>query len=99
MEGRILIINKSLYELKSSGAHFHEHLSATSRRMGFKPSKADANLWMKDCGTHYEYLARYIDDILVWSNDPMTVIGELRKAYMLKDVGSPEYFLGATLKN
>ena len=78
LEGKVLIIFKALYGLKSSGARFHEHLSSTLRKLGFKPSKADADLWMKDCNTHYEYIARYVDDILVWSKDPMKVINDLR---------------------
>jgi hypothetical protein len=49
---KVLIFGKGLYGLKTSGARFHEHLSDILRKMGFLPSKADADLWMKDCGTH-----------------------------------------------
>ena len=98
LHGKILIIYKSLYGLKSSGARFHENLSATLRKLGFTPSKADADLWMKDCGTHYEYLARYVDDILVWSKDPLKIMEELKKTYTLKGIGSPEYFLGGNVE-
>jgi hypothetical protein len=42
--------------------------------MGFLPSKAAADLWMKDCGTHYEYIARYVDDIMIFSKDPDAII-------------------------
>ena len=52
-----LVIYKSLYGLKSSAARFHEHLSTKLKKIGFSPSKADPDLWMKDCGTHYKYIA------------------------------------------
>ena len=37
LEGRILLIDKSLYGLKTSGARFHEHLSLKLAGLGFKP--------------------------------------------------------------
>jgi hypothetical protein len=40
----------------------------------------------------YEYLETYVDDILIWSEDPTAVIKELEKTYMLKNVGIPEYY-------
>ena len=66
--------------------------------MGYKPSKADADLWYKEYDNHYEYMARYVDDILVWSKDPMAVITELQKTYTLKGVGNPEYYLGGNVE-
>jgi len=53
---------------------------------------------MKDCDTQYEYLARYVDDILVWSKDPMAIMDKLRKVYTLKGAGSPEYYLGGNIE-
>jgi hypothetical protein len=48
--------------------------------------------------SHYEYLATYVDDILIWSKDPMEVIKSLEKTYMLKSVGIPEYYLGGNVE-
>ena len=98
LEGKILIIFKALYGLKSSATRFHEHLSVMLRKLGFQPSQADADLWYKDMGDHYEYLARYVDDILVWSKDPMKIMSELQKVYTLKGVGTPEYYLGGNVE-
>ena len=83
-----------LYGLKTSAARFHEHLSAKLRRMGFKPSKADFDLWYRDKGDHYEYVATYVDDILAFSRDPMKIINEIQDDYVLKGIGTPEYYLG-----
>jgi hypothetical protein len=55
---------------------------------------------MVDKSSHYEYeyLATYVDDILIWSKDPMEVIKALEKTYMLKIVGIPEYYLGGNVE-
>jgi hypothetical protein len=79
--------------LKTSAARFHEHLSESLLRLGFKKTKHNPDIKMVDKSSHYEYLASYVDDILIWSKDPMTVIKSLEKTYMLKSVGIPEYYL------
>ena len=65
--------------------------------MGFRPSKADADFWMKDCGSHYEYIATYVDDILAFGKDPMSLIKEIQEHYILKGIGKPEYYLGGNI--
>ena len=62
--------------------------------MGFTPSKADSDLWMKNCGSHYEYIARYVDDIIVFAKDPMAIMKKLQETYIMKGVGTPQYYLG-----
>jgi hypothetical protein len=53
-QGNVLIIVKALYYgLCTSGARFHEKFSDTLKDMGFTPSFADPDVWMKPCGTHY----------------------------------------------
>ena len=37
------------------------------------------DLWMVDKSSHYEYLATYMDVILIWSKDPMAAIKSLEK--------------------
>jgi hypothetical protein len=53
---------------------------------------------MVDKSSHYEYLATYVDDILIWSKNPMAVIKLLEKTYTLKRVGIPEYYLGGNVE-
>ena len=62
--------------------------------MGFTPGKADFDLLMRPQGDHYEYVATYVDDILAFSKNPMSIIEEVRQDYVLKGVGKPEYYLG-----
>jgi hypothetical protein len=92
--GKRMIIDGGLYGLKSSSARFHEHLSTRLRAMGFKPCKGDFYFWYRSRGDHYEYVATYVDDVLAFSRDPMAIIEEIQKDYMLKGIGQPEYYLG-----
>ena len=98
LEGEKLVIDKGLYGLRTSSTRFHEHLACKLRKMGYVPSKADADFWMKrHKDGHYEYIANYVDDVISFSKDPMSVIEEIKKDYMLKGVGEPEYYLGGNV--
>ena len=74
LEGNTLIVVKVLYGLKTSVAKWHEKLADTLRILRYEPSKVDPNLWIKDCGQWYEYIATYVDDLLIFSKDPIQVI-------------------------
>jgi hypothetical protein len=91
-------MNKSLHGIKTSAARFHEHLSESFLRLGFKKTEHDPGLCMMNNSSHYEYLATYVDEILIWSKDPMVVIKSLEKTYILKSVGIPEYYLGGNVE-
>ena len=95
--GKRMIIDKSLYGLKTSSARFHEHLSEKLRLMGYKPTKAYADLWYNKVGDHYEYIARYVDDIISFSKDPISVMEEFKRTYIMKAIGAPEYYLGGNV--
>ena len=49
---------------------------------------------MKQVDEHYKYIARYVDDVIVFSKDPMVIMEELKKTYIMKGVGKPQYYLG-----
>jgi hypothetical protein len=55
LHGKNPIIDKSLYGLKTFAARFHEHLSESLLRLGFKKTNHDPDLWMVDNSSHYEY--------------------------------------------
>jgi hypothetical protein len=52
LHGKNLIIDKSLYGLKTSAAKFHEHLSKSLLRLGFKKTKHEPDLWVVDKSSH-----------------------------------------------
>jgi hypothetical protein len=97
LEGQRLVVDRGLYGLRSSAAGFHEHFANKLRNMGFRPSLADSDFWIKDCGDHYEYIATYVDDLLVFSRNPMAIINEIKADYVLKGIGEPEYYLGGNV--
>ena len=67
--------------------------------MGFTPSKADYNLWMRPTDDHYEYIAVIVDDLLIMSKNPETITHTLSEifGYELKGLGTPEYYSGADM--
>ena len=74
-QGLLLIIVRSLYGLKSSGACWHEHLAKRLSDLGYRSCFADPDVWMcpgaKPCGfCYWEYILVYVEDILVISHDP-----------------------------
>ena len=42
-----MIITRALYGLKSSGAAWHAHFAETLNGLGYFPSKADPDVWLK----------------------------------------------------
>ena len=42
-----MIIRKALYGLKSSGVAFRAHLVETLHDIGFKPARADPDVWIR----------------------------------------------------
>lgn len=99
LEGHLLVIVQALYGLKSSGARFHETFSETMNQLGYKPSKADPDVWIKDCDTHYEYVCTYVDDLLCVSREPEKCYASLEQlGYKLKGVKKPDYHLGGDFK-
>ena len=94
--GHTLVICKALYGLKSSGLRWHEKFADTLRDMDFVPSKGERDIWMRDKGDHYEYIAVYVDDLLIASKDPQAIIDSLRDDYKfkLKGTGPIKYHLG-----
>ena len=95
-EGHTLIISKALYGLKSSGLRWSQRLSDVLRDMGFFPSKAEKDIWMRDKGDHYEYIAVYVDDLLIASKCSGAIIQELTDKYefKLKGTGPISFHLG-----
>ena len=96
LEGHILMIYKALYGLRSSGLRWHERFADTLRDMGFFPSKAEEDIWMRKNGNVYEYIATYVDDICIVAKDPGEITRQLQEdhGFKLKGTGPISYHLG-----
>ena len=74
-----MFARKALYGLKSSGAAFWAHLAETLHDIGFRPTRADPDVWRRpakkaDGEEYYEYILCYVDDLLAVSEDATKVL-------------------------
>jgi hypothetical protein len=90
LEGHLLVIVCALYGLRTSGARRHDRYADVMRIMDFYPCKEDPDMWIKDCGTHYEYVLMFL------SKKPQVFFDSLTTdhGFKLKGVGKPSYHLG-----
>ena len=102
--GQPMIIRKALYGLKSSGVAFRAHLVETLHEIGFKPKKADPDVWIhpavkSDRTEYYEYIMCYVNDILSVSHDAKSILQSLQGQFKLKGdkIEPPDMYLGAQL--
>ena len=100
LSGIIVIIVRAMYGAKLSSHAWWQVLSNALRGMGFFPSKANFNMWMRARTNHYEYVGVIVDDLLVFSKDPHSILGPLEDVYgfELQGVGVPEYYSGADIR-
>ena len=96
LKGHTLIIVKALYGLRTSGLRWHERLAECLTTMKFFPCKMEPDIWMRDMDTHYEYIAVYVDDLLIVSKNPKEITDILVNKYKfkLKGTGLIKYHLG-----
>lgn len=104
-EGRVVVVVRALYGLKSSALQFRNHLADTlGNKLGFKPSLADPDLWMKpmsaqDGFQYYAYILVYVDDILIIDKNPGEFMEMIKDDFTLKpeSIMEPTTYLGADL--
>ena len=97
LEGHLMIIEKALYGLRTSGARFHAKFADTLRELGFTPTYADPDVWIRDAGSCYEYVVVYVDDAFTALKNPKEFYETLQSEpynYNLKNVEEPKYHLG-----
>ena len=102
--GQPMTIRKVLYGLKSSGAASRAHLAETLHDIGFKPTKADPDVWICPAiklggAEYYEYIMCNVDDILSISHDAKSILQSSQGQFKLKGdkIEPPDMYLGAQL--
>ena len=88
--GKNMMVRKSLYGLKSSGAAFRAFLAETLNAMGYWPSYANPDLWLRpavnpDGFKYYEYILCYVDNMLCISHNPRKSMKRIQEDFKLKD--------------
>ena len=59
------------------------------RDMGFEPCKMEPDIWLRPYGEeHYEYVAVYVEYLLITSKDPESIIGVLTNKHYFKLKGT-----------
>jgi hypothetical protein len=103
-QGKVCVVVRSLYGLKSAGAAFRSSLAQILRDVGYDSTKADPDVWIrkavKDNGhQYYEMLFVYVDDILALSHQAENAIKEITAFYKAKDgsIKPPDIYLGANI--
>jgi hypothetical protein len=83
---------------------FRAHLADTLDVMGYKPSYADPDVWLRpavkpDGFKYYEYILCYVDNVLSISGDPKKTMRRIQEDFKLKDdkIAEPDVYLGATI--
>ena len=97
LAGHTFVIVKAQYGLKSSGKRWHDRFFDVLSAMGFKPSRAEEDIWMRAMGDHYEYIAVYVDDLAIASRNPQSIIDALEgnpNNFKLKGTGPMTFHLG-----
>ena len=105
-EGKLAVIVRALYGLKSSGGSFSRHLADCMRTLGYEPCKADSDLWWKpmvrpdDGFKYYAYVLLYVDDCIAIHHDGEGALREIDKYFAMKkdSIGDPDVYLGAKLR-
>ena len=88
---------KSIHGLSTSGARWHELLSDKIRKMGFRPTKTDPDLWIREKEDHCELIAACVDDLLIWSRCETAILDEIREDFDLKNVRPPDCYFGGNV--
>ena len=101
-----MLVRNSLYGLKISGTSCRAFLAETLDIMGYWPSYADPDLWLRpavnpDGFEYYEYILCYVDNVLCISHNPRKSIKIIQEDFKFKynKIEPPDLYLGETLDN
>ena len=88
-EGKVFIVRRALYGLKSAPQAFRLFLAKNIEDLGFFPSKADPDVCMwpaitEDKHKYYEYVLCYVDDILCIWIDAKGAMEQLQDKFKFK---------------
>ena len=99
-ENCVIILDKALYGLATSARQWNITLGMEIKKMGFTQCRADPDLWIKrnEHSDTYEYIATYVDDLILVMKDPQPYIDHIKKKFPIRNIEfKPEYYLGANI--
>ena len=82
LQGHVLVIGHALSGTRTGGARWHDRFFDVLADMGFKPSKADLDVWMRLTRDWevFEYIAVNVDDLVIATRNPAQFCEELKKS-------------------
>lgn len=98
--GQIVKLRKSLYGLRQAPKLWYQHLSSFLKKYGFRRSRINDCLFLKDTANGEVYLLVYVDDILLFGElEDLNEVKSLFKAnFTTTDLGVFRYFLGIKIE-
>ena len=86
--------------LKVQALKWSQRIHDIMLQLGFKPCKANPYAWVREMKNKYEYIAIYVDDLLIASEKPQQIIKALNEKFKfkIKGDGSLGYHLGCDYK-
>ena len=97
LQDHVLIVQNALCSLHSSGKMWHEKFADCMRHLGFFPSKAEPDVWMRRNGDICEHVAVCVDDLVFAVKNPEELLKALSNDpfnFKLKGSGLITFHLG-----
>jgi restriction endonuclease Mrr len=71
--------------LKTASRSFHEFFGDCLQRIGFFPSRADQDLWIRKSDDYhgYDYIATHVDNIIIAAKRPQEYMAMIEQEFMV----------------
>ena len=86
--GLVVEIQRALYGMATTSRAFHEFLADKLRRIGFIPSRADPDLWMKmnEEENGYDYIATHVEDLIIMAKEPQRYMSMIEQEFAVRNI-------------
>ena len=96
----VLLLNKSLYGLRTSPKDWNDKLNETLKELGMKPTQTDPCVYVCEENPLDYILVNHVDDMIITGKNKRKIralIDRLKTKFKLKDLGRPEKYLGINI--
>ena len=95
--------HETLYGLRTSSERWHAHFFDSLQSLSFIYTRFDNGIWIRrnnNLGKNnsYNYICSYVDNFMIVSKNPATIMEEIKQVYTVISVGPPEYYFGNNYK-
>ena len=99
-ENMVCKLNRSIYDLKQASRQCYILFDNAITSHGFTMTEGDHCIYTKVIGSNFVLLSLYVDDILIASNDKVTLVevkAWLSSKFDMKDMGEASFVLGVEI--